>query len=356
MAEPALKIETDDDWSMSNRRERAVMRQSEQIHEQMDPVPEERPFPSSRGKLTKAEIEALLRPDLPEELDDEPAAAAPETRSFSMFDEQATLAQSRDDEDARAIAASLSLGLRQDCQLPAAARVVGLSTGEFSDVFAGSRQGGVCLFFQNELGQIAAAMSLSAELTTSLIDIACGGEGATSGLTGRALTSVDGEMLSALLAPLAASLGSDYSLARTETDARFASAMAPPGAAEIIDLSVTLSGLEVPARLAVLHAASPSKMMQQIEDPAMSFATALLTARIASLSVPVSRLANLKPGATLLLGIPADQPVELLSGGRDGLMAAEGEIGRKGNSIAIRITRRGAYLRNARRRAAQEQS
>jgi len=40
-----------------------------------------------------------------------------------------------------------------------------------------------------------------------------------------------------------------------------------------------------------------------------------------------------------LLGLPADQPVELLSGGRDGVPAFEGEIGRKGDRMAIRIRR-----------------
>ena len=45
-------------------------------------------------------------------------------------------------------------------------------------------------------------------------------------------------------------------------------------------------------------------------------------------------------GSTLLLGVPADQPVELLSGGRAGPVIAEGQIGRKGSKMAVRITRR----------------
>ena len=49
--------------------------------------------------------------------------------------------------------------------------------------------------------------------------------------------------------------------------------------------------------------------------------------------------------AALLLGLPADQPVELLTGGRDGAVVAEGEIGRKGNRMAVRINRRTALLR-----------
>ena len=73
--------------------------------------------------------------------------------------------------------------------------------------------------------------------------------------------------------------------------------------------------------------------------PAERTGTALMTARIATLSVPVSRVASLKAGDTLLLGLPADQPVELLSGGRDGAVAFEGDIGRKGDRIAVRVKR-----------------
>ena len=68
--------------------------------------------------------------------------------------------------------------------------------------------------------------------------------------------------------------------------------------------------------------------------------TAILTARLATLSVPLSRLTELKAGSTLLLGLPADQPVELLSGGRDGKPAFEGVMGRKGDKMAVKITKR----------------
>jgi flagellar motor switch/type III secretory pathway protein FliN len=75
-------------------------------------------------------------------------------------------------------------------------------------------------------------------------------------------------------------------------------------------------------------------------EAAPSSVTVLLTARVASLSVPLSRLTDLTAGSTLLLGVPADQPVELLSGGRDGPVVAEAQIGRKGNKMALRISRR----------------
>ena len=227
--------------------------------------------------------------------------------------------------------------------------MVGFSAGDFSDLFSDSTQGSATFFFNNSRGEIACALSLSAELTSGHIDIACGGDGEATGVSGRALTAIDSELLRSLMRPLSSSLGQDYALARIETDARFASAMAPPGQSEIIDLSVTLSGMEAPARLAILHAEETTDAT--IDSPSVDFAVAIVTARIASLSVPVSRLADLKPGATLMLGVPADQPVELLSGGREGVIAAEGEIGRKGNAIAVRVTRRGSYLRQASRRS-----
>ena len=345
MAEPARKIETDDDWSMSDRRERDLRQHSDAMS---DPAIEPA-FPSSRGKLTKAEIEALLRPDIPEDFGRD--IPEPETREQTYHDFGAVQPDTLqpDQSDARAIAAALSLSFRQDCKLPAAANVLSVSTGEFGDVFSRAGQGCACLFFREPNGSISAALTLSAELTSSFIDLACGGEGTPSGVSGRALTILDGDLLDSLLAPLSKSLGDGYTLARTEIDARFASAMAPPGLSEIMDLSITLGGRESLARLAILHSDAQPDASVTLADLDDNFATAVLTARIASLSVPVSRLSDLKPGATLMLGIPADQPVELLSGGRDGMVAAEGEIGRKGNSIAVRVSRRGRYLRKAAR-------
>ena len=65
-----------------------------------------------------------------------------------------------------------------------------------------------------------------------------------------------------------------------------------------------------------------------------------LTARIASLNVPVSQLSDLKPGSVLLLGVPTDQPVDLLTGGHSGDVVAQGDVGRRGNKIAIRVSKR----------------
>ncbi|MEL7540360.1 MAG: FliM/FliN family flagellar motor switch protein, partial [Pseudomonadota bacterium] len=74
--------------------------------------------------------------------------------------------------------------------------------------------------------------------------------------------------------------------------------------------------------------------------PVSAPVTAIATARLASLSVPLSRVTALKAGSTLLLGLPPDQPVELLSGDRDGTPAYEGRMGRKGDKVAIKISKK----------------
>ena len=89
----------------------------------------------------------------------------------------------------------------------------------------------------------------------------------------------------------------------------------------------------------------PAKTKAQETAPSSPVpVTAVLTARLASLTVPLSRITELKAGATLLLGLPADQPVELLSGGRDGQLAFEGRMGRKSNKVAVKITKRSRTL------------
>ena len=70
--------------------------------------------------------------------------------------------------------------------------------------------------------------------------------------------------------------------------------------------------------------------------------TYLFPSGVAAISCAL--LAVLKPGDTLLLGLPADEPIQLLSGGRMGHVAAEGELGRKGNRMAVRVTKRGPAL------------
>ena len=377
----------DDGWEMPERRERAVMsgvapvRQDarKQSPDKPSAAPEKRPtfdavspesnvrLPSGRGVLSPAEIEALLRPnldDLPDEEDvPEPSkiSARPDidfsTDPGNKPERSATAAET---DDAQRLAARLSLALRRDCGLKAAARVTSVSNGPFSDALMGDARGSAVACFTGPDGEISAMLVLSPALSAALIETACGGAPGQAPAARRALTPLDAALLEGLVRPVGAALSSHFNFARIETDAGFAAALAPPGAANYIHMNVRVDTAELPARLIIadndLFDTAPARTddasLFDAPDPAALSApipasartpravTALLTVRIASLSVPLSRLTNLKAGSTLLLGVPADQPAELLSGGRDGPVIAEGDVGRRGGKMALRIARK----------------
>lgn len=318
--------------------------------------------PVLRGKLSPAEIEALLRPDL-SDMDPEPApepvSVAP--RDIPDLDKPAAPAATavRPDlpEDALRLAARLSLAFRQGCGLRAAATVTGASGGTFTSALESQsgETGRAIACFAAPNGEIIAMLSLSAPLAAALIESACGGK--PGPFVPRDLTPLDTALLEGLVRPLGAGISPTLSFARIETDADFAAALARPGAADVIDLDIRFDHLRMPARMILasddlFDFVPPADAARTHPTPATpaptpsgTAVTAVLTARIASLSVPLSRLTDLKAGSTLLLGVPADQPVELLSGGRNGPVAAEAQIGRKGAQMALRITKRGPALR-----------
>lgn len=352
---PDLPLASDDGWDMSPRRETDIMLEMPTTFEPIEP---DRPLPSARGMLSAAEIEALLRPNLddmpevepePERIDDvavpdldtPPMRAVDPARPVEIGD------------DARRLAARLTLALRDGCGLRAAATVTGCASGEFEQ---GLRGGAAVACFASPSGEIAAMLVLSAPLANALIETACGGKPGQD--MSRQLTVLDTALLEALVRPLGAAISPGLRFSRIETDTMFAAALAGPGEASILDLDVRVDSSRTTARLILAeddlfdHAPQDTRLPAPKAAPAHPAAVApgvmaVLTARVASLSVPLSRLADLKPGSTLLLGIPADQPIELLTGGRDGTMVAEGEIGRKGSRMALRITKRGPLLRQS---------
>ncbi|MEH6486912.1 FliM/FliN family flagellar motor switch protein [Hyphomonas oceanitis] len=351
-----LPSTADDGWDMSPRRESAVVLEMPTSFETFDAVKEK---PILREKLSSAEIEALLRPDL-SDMAPEPAPLPPAKvvdRAIPDLDTPAVLTPRTDvPEDALRVAARLSLALRQGCGLRAAATVKAVSDGTFASALATStvETGQAIACFAAPNGEIVAMLNLSAELANALIESACGGK--PGAYTPRELTPVDAALLEGLVRPLGAGISSSLSFARIETDAEFAAALARPGAVDVIDLDVRFEQSRMPARLILASddlfdtGPVPGKGQGMVtaapaNAPNTAPVTAVLTARIASLSVPLSRLTDLKAGSTLLLGLPADQPVELLSGGRNGPVAAEAQIGRKGAHMALRITKRGPALR-----------
>jgi len=340
----ALPDSADDGWDMSPRREGQVM---VDLPRGFEPAEPDRPLPTGRGLLTPAEIEALLRPDL-SDLPPEPAAA--NARPVEEF-----AAPSRpgpqDNDLARRLAARLSMGLRESCGLPVAAMVAGTARSRFEVAvrLADEDRGQAIACFATRSGDIGAMLILSPGLAQLLIETACGAR--ERGGAVKPLSPIDLALLEALVRPLAQAISPQLCFSSLETEAVFAASIAPPADVLDCELSMRVKADTFRAQLILTGdlAGIPTTDEMAIAPPrgpvsAHGALSATLTARVASLAVPLSKLSGLKPGATLLLGVPADQPVELISGGDCGVLVAEAEIGRRGGRVALRITRRAAAL------------
>ena len=342
-----------DDWDMSPRREMDV---ALNMPTSFEPLSDVKPLAPGRNVLSNAEIEALLRPNL----DDMPAIAEPEEVADKAIPDLQDAPLSPEDEDlqvqAVALAARLSLAFRQGCGLRAVANLAGFQRLTYREGFdtEAAGQGSAIACFAGPDGTISAMLVLSPPLAAAMVETACGGQPSAS--KGRELSLLDIALLEGLVRPLGDAISASLSFARIENDTEFAAALAGPGNAIGVDLAVRWEAQAFPARLLLADTGLPAVELRPPLAPGLpesdagqavrgGQATAVLTARVASLSVPLSRLADLKPGSTLLLGVPADQPVQLLSGGRDGPLVAEGDIGRKGERMALRITRRTPVLR-----------
>lgn len=351
-------FDTSEGWDMSTRREEAVMAMRPkpgpaayaEDYADEDHAAESAfeggsnvKLPSARSVLTSAEIDALLRPDLSDLTLD---ADAPKSISDHQMDELTAPAQTKPLltlEAARRLCARLSLGLRRDCGLNAVARVRAMEETDFSDGLGLADPGQAFICFSDS-DDIAAMLALSPALADALVEAACGGTPQAGKPLNRRLTTLDTAVLSGLLNPLAEAVSSTVSLTQIETEHAYAGALCPPGRAMILDLEIIIEQLTLPARLVLsgtlLKADEPAGDPQRLvsDETANRVVTALFSVRLAHLSVPLSRLTDLKAGSTLLLGLPPDQPAELLSGGRDGTSIATGDLGRKGNKMALRLS------------------
>lgn len=308
-------------------------------------VDPDRPFPTARGILSAAEIEALLRPDLPE-----PAPKPAQTTKRDIPDLNAPRA-ALDEEDGDRLCARLALSVKRSTGLSLALQRLETRTGPFRAGLPAPEAGAAHACFGTPDGQVTAILTLSGAATAALIEMSCGAAADTLATSApRPLTEIDTAVLQRALEPMAAHLPGGV-LHCIETRPAFTHSIAPPGPASCLHLQAVIENITAGLRLILSDAAikaAPQDAGVESAAPAGGTSpaglTALLTARIASLSVPVSRLSDLKPGDTLLLGVPADEPVQLLSGGRTGPVVAEGEIGRKGKRMAVRISRRGGIL------------
>ena len=335
-----------DGWDVSPRLRRRIQMDAPPLaRERAAP---DRKLPTSRGVLTPAEIEALLRPDLS---DMEPLPE-PEPIHTAPAEFGGPGAGGAGPEDsARRIAARLSRAMREHCGLAAAVTVKRVSQAAVADaVTAREERGQAIVCCAETQGDVTAMLVLGAGIAQLMIETACGGSSPAA--PPRPLSPIDLALLEGLARPLVPALGGGLVFSGVETDPVFAASVAAPGPGYEVILSMRAGGTDWPARLLVpslLLEPPPEAAAQAMRGAAPSYGsgalTVLLTARVASVELPLSRLTSLRPGATLMLGVPAGQPVELLSGDRTGQLAAEGEIGRKGNRMALKITQRGPALR-----------
>lgn len=299
-------------------------------------------FPSARGVLTADEIAALLRPK-PQQgaLDTVPLdAQSVIPHSTARFDPEEPVVEEQDTRRVQVLAARLSMALGKGTGIKAAVSVSGEATVSRADLpgLLNGKSSAVACLGPSET-DIHALVCLPPQLADAIIARACGTRGSTGRIgDGWSLSAIDCALLEQLLEPFAAAVSDGLKLQSIETDIPYVSNLLPAHEVSITEFRVEAAGLH--SELAVIEGDfGASDNVEPVEQKGAPI-TALTTARLASLSVPLSRLTALKAGSTLLLGLPPDQPVELLSGGRDGDPAYEGRMGRKGNKVALKITKK----------------
>lgn len=284
---------------------------------------------TGRGVLSAAEIEALLRPDVPEDAFEEPETVTPRP----VFDFETGADGGVLTGDAETLAAEMTVALRKHCGIDAVLGLRSAAYSPLSQIVSLHETPSVMILFRDRAGLQNAGLTLDADLASALVAVSCGGQ-AMAGNT-RPLSALDGRILEHMLAPLAEAIDPSFQIVCVETGRSAAFAMLPPGKAMLADMSCQLG--HVQGRMIFARVQEPDTKIDAHALPAP--VSAVVTARIARVSIPISRLSDLKPGSTLPLGLRPDQPVEILSGGRDGQLIAEGDIGRKGERIAVRITK-----------------
>jgi hypothetical protein len=327
----------DDDWSMSERREKAVMKDMPNIgHPPAFPEADDFKVPTARGILSKEEIQALLRPDLPtiNRMNDVDGFE----RDFTRQDRSAEVSEGR------RLAARLSRAFGQHSGLKAALTL--RASSPFSSLSDKSLtrldgKGTAYMTYGKHDGDVTHVLCLGSDLNDHLISNACGATIFDDvDAADRPLSAIDCALIEQFLAPFASVFGDDLSFLSIETDRSYVLSLLASDEGTSFEFDVKAGQRPCAAALWTLRpSVQPVKQGVVTDTPRQRPMTAVLTARVASLSVPVSRVSKLKAGDTLLFGLPADQPVELLSGGRDGAVAFEGDIGRKGDRMAVRISR-----------------
>lgn len=320
------------------------------------PDPEAGRLPkSARNVLSREEIEALLNPDLTDLPVARPEPAAPASRGEGLLSEHKAEAARALTEACDRLIARLSHAFQASGAIKVVLRLAAAETRPFRSTVDSQQGPGVFVCLSDATGRVGSVLMLSPEAASALIERAGGASEALAlSAPARNLTALDAALLADGLAPLQR-LFPVLGEVRVYPDRLKAGATIPPGEAIRLSLTLQIGTRAWPATLLLdtrlIERAGPDSLPQPAAEAATQGApsepshasgagqlTTLLTARVASLSVQLSALSDLRPGATLRLNLPADSPVSLLSGGPDGTEVARGALGREGNRIAIRLT------------------
>jgi len=299
-------------------------------------------FRTTRGVLTAAEIEALLRPKPSQlALDTPPVPNSITPRETPDFSAAPLPEESEEWRRGQGLAARVSMALGSGAGIKAAVNVsaaVKMPRAQLSSLLTGKSSAVACLGPAET--DIQALVCLPPLLADAIIAKACGARGSTGRIgDGWTLSAIDCALLEQLLESFGPAVAGDLKVQSIETDVPYVSSLLSATDVTITEFTIEAPGLHTELAVIETHSGSMAQFEQSAESPSAPI-TALATARLARLSVPLSRVTALKAGSTLLLGLPVDQPIELLSGGRDGTAAYEGRMGRKGNKMALKVTKR----------------
>ncbi|MEM0984726.1 MAG: FliM/FliN family flagellar motor switch protein [Pseudomonadota bacterium] len=329
------------------------------------PDPDAGRLPKSvRNVLTSDEIEALLNPDFdtlpvaPAEVAHPGHASADPETSSSLYDQEKHARALALTEACDGLIARLSHRFQSDGGIGAVLRLGQVETRPFRASVEAHTGTAIYVCFANDTDQVGAVLILSAEAAATAIECASGADDPLSlAARPRPLTELDEALLVSGLVPIN-DLFPAFRVTRAYAHRSKAAATVPPGDGIRLSLTLQIGARAWPTVLLLDTAAlgkGPAMKPSTRDDPEPSQAppnneavhnqgrgalTTVLTARVASLTVPLSTIGNLKPGATLDLGLQADSPVSLVTGGDGGQTVAQGALGREGDRIAVRLHRK----------------
>ncbi|MEL6664615.1 MAG: hypothetical protein AAFQ24_00675 [Pseudomonadota bacterium] len=208
---------------------------------------EDHVFPTARGVLSAAEIEALLRPETLQNkaLSDLPAPESIEPKDTPVFEDVPLQTDTAASEHYRVLGARMSRALAVGTGLKAAVTLsdaASIARGDLAGLLHGKSSAIACLGPSEN--DIHALVCLPPTLADAIIAKACGARGSTGRIgDGWVLSAIDCALLEQLLAPLGETVGDGLKLQSIETDIPYVCSLLSSTEVSIGDFAVEAPGL-----------------------------------------------------------------------------------------------------------------